>query len=244
MVPAWLHFLSVAYLLFGWFCAAVLTADLLRRPQPMWIMNLVWPITALFGTIWILWQYFTYGRAASSSEARRAGRRQGVRSHKNMTPFPIAVGNGTLHCGSGCALGDVCAEWLVYAFPKVAVAFGWHSLFSDKMFPVWVLDYVFAFVFGIFFQYFSIVPMRGLSFSAGIAAAVKADALSLTAWQIGMYGFMAIAYFAIFRRGFGVRLEVGSFEFWFMMQIAMIVGFLTAYPANWWLIKHGLKEKM
>jgi hypothetical protein len=39
-------------------------------------------------------------------------------------------------------------------------------------------------------------------------------------------------------------VEVNSFEFWFMMQIAMIVGFMTSYPANWWLIKRGLKEKM
>ena len=29
-----------------------------------------------------------------------------------------------------------------------------------------------------------------------------------------------------------------------MMQIAMICGFVTAYPVNWWLIRAGLKEKM
>lgn len=29
-----------------------------------------------------------------------------------------------------------------------------------------------------------------------------------------------------------------------MMQIAMFAGFLTAYPANWWLLKKGLKEAM
>ena len=27
-----------------------------------------------------------------------------------------------------------------------------------------------------------------------------------------------------------------------MMQIAMGFGFLTSYPVNWWLIKHGVKE--
>jgi hypothetical protein len=42
----------------------------------------------------------------------------------------------------------------------------------------------------------------------------------------------------------GVRLEVNSVEFWFMMQIAMLCGFATSYPVNWWLIKAGLKEKM
>jgi hypothetical protein len=31
---------------------------------------------------------------------------------------------------------------------------------------------------------------------------------------------------------------------WFMMQIAMLVGFLTSYLANWWLVRSGVKEKM
>jgi len=78
----------------------------------------------------------------------------------------------------------------------------------------------------------------------GIWAAVKADTLSLTAWQIGMYGFMAFAYFYLFRDLLGTSLQVNTVEFWFMMQIAMICGFMTAYPINWWLIRTGVKEKM
>ena len=31
---------------------------------------------------------------------------------------------------------------------------------------------------------------------------------------------------------------------WFMMQIAMVCGFPTSYPVNWWLITSGIKEKM
>ena len=59
-----------------------------------------------------------------------------------------------------------------------------------------------------------------------------------------MYGFMAIAQFCLFRTLLGVRLEVASPEFWFMMQIAMIAGFCASYPINWWLIKAGIKERM
>lgn len=59
-----------------------------------------------------------------------------------------------------------------------------------------------------------------------------------------MYGFMAFAYFVIFRDGFGVRLEANTVEFWFMMQIAMLCGFATAYPVNWWLIRTGFTERM
>jgi len=28
------------------------------------------------------------------------------------------------------------------------------------------------------------------------------------------------------------------------MQVGMILGFLTSYPANAWLIRHGIKEGM
>jgi hypothetical protein len=63
------------------------------------------------------------------------------------------------------------------------------------------------------FQYFTIAPMRGLSLGKGIVASIKADALSLTAWRCGMYGFMAIAHFVIFQIGFGTKLEPASPSF-------------------------------
>ncbi len=126
----------------------------------------------------------------------------------------------------------------------MAVWLGWKSIFPDKIFAVWVLDFIFAFAFGVAFQYFTIKPMRDLSPAQGLVQAVKADTLSLTAWQVGMYGFMAIAYFWIFGTLLGTRLEVDSVEFWFMMQIAMMFGFATAYPVNWWLVKSGIKERM
>ena len=68
--------------------------------------------------------------------------------------------------------------------------------------------------------------------------------LSLSAWQIGMYEFMAVASSWIFRGVLGARLEVNTPEFWWMMQVAMLCGFATSYQVNWWLIRSGIKEKM
>jgi hypothetical protein len=244
VIPGWLHGLSIAALLLGALCAVVITADEVRHPQHMWIMNVVWPVTALFGTAWIVWQYFTYGRLATHERAHAAMERHEEMPSTAQTPFPIMVANGSLHCGSGCTLGDICAEWLVYLVPAVAVWFGWHALFGDEMFAAWVVDYLFAYSFGIVFQYFTIKPMRNLSVGQGIWAAVKADTLSLTAWQFGMYGFMAFAHFVIFQDLLGTKLTADRVEFWFMMQVAMLCGFVTSYPVNWWLIRAGLKEKM
>jgi hypothetical protein len=86
--------------------------------------------------------------------------------------------------------------------------------------------------------------MRLLGFRDVILTAIKSDALTVTAWQIGMYGFMALANFYLFGTLIGVKLEVNTPEFWFMIQIAMMVGFVTAYPMTWWLIGLGIKEQM
>lgn len=228
-IPPWLHALSIASLVIALLTASGIALDLLRRPQRMGIMNLVWPLSALFGSVAVLWLYWTYGRADDRKKKEGMG---------------YSVATGALHCGSGCTLGDISAEWLAVAFPAIATWFGWPHLFHDRMFAVWVLDFLFAFAFGIVFQYYSVAPMRGLSLRDGIIAAFKADTLSLTAWQVGMYGFMAIAIFLIFRPLFGVMLQADSVEFWFMMQIAMLFGFATAYPVNWWLIRKGIKEAM
>ncbi|MBU2724439.1 DUF4396 domain-containing protein [Acidithiobacillus ferridurans] len=245
MIPYWLYVASIFALVFGFAAAGVIMIDEMRDPQHMWIMNVVWPVVALFGTVLAVWAYFRYGRRATMEAGMNAKTDAREPSGKSVTPFPVMVGKATLHCGSGCTLGDIGAEWLAFAFPAIAVWFGWHWLFSEKPFAVWVLDFIFAFVIGIAFQYFTIVPMRHLTPTEGVKAALKADALSLTAWQIGMYGFMAFANLYYFPHVFGVRLEVDSVEFWFMMQIAMLCGFfITSYPVNWWLLRSGIKEMM
>lgn len=244
MIPSWLHLLAIFSLALGFICAAIILIDVLRDPQHMWIMNVVWPVTALFASVLALAGYYAYGKLATKRQVMEAKARGEEMPSKRQTPFAAMVGKGASHCGSGCALGDILAEWLAFAFPVLAVWLGWQSIFPEKIFAVWVLDFIFAFLFGIAFQYFTIKPMRGLSPGQGLVQALKADTLSLTAWQVGMYGFMAVAHFWIFSSLLGARLEVPSFEFWFMMQIAMLCGFITAYPVNWWLLKSGIKEKM
>jgi hypothetical protein len=226
MVPFGLHILAMLSLVLSFFMAIAVAVHVSHHPQHMKIMNLVWPLTALYGGVFGFWFYGRYGHAHGKA------------------PFPVSVATGTTHCGAGCTLGDIVAEWLCFGVPTVAVWFGWHSLFAEKMFAVWIVDFIFAFVFGIIFQYFAIAPMRNLSLGEGIVAALKADTLSLTAWQVGMYGFMALAQYFYFQPLLGKMLEADTPEFWFTMQLAMLCGFITSYPVNWWLIKTGIKERM
>jgi hypothetical protein len=86
--------------------------------------------------------------------------------------------------------------------------------------------------------------MRKLTPAEGIIAALKADIASITSWQLGMYGAMALIQFGWFRPCFGHIARVDSPEFWFATQLAMLSGLIVSYPANWWLLRAGVKEEM
>lgn len=230
-MPEWLQILSIASLVLAGLCAAIVAVDLVKHQQKMWIMNVVWPITALYAGPLAVLAYFKAGRLSSKKSVREAKAR-GEENPGKKKPFWQIAAVGSTHCGSGCTLGDLAAEWIVFAAPIV--------IFGHKMFGAWLLDFIFAYLFGIAFQYFTIKPMKNLSPGQGLWAAIKADTLSLTAWQIGMYGWMAIATFVLFGR----EIPKTSPVFWFMMQIAMLAGFITSYPVNWWLIRKGMKEAM
>jgi len=129
-VPTWLHVLAIVSLASGIAIAAGIAWYLARRPQHMWIMNVVWPVTALYGTYAALWGYLRHGRSAMQHGAMRhdathmsmAGMKAGgAHPHEPPPSFAVAVGKATTHCGSGCTLGDIIAEWLAFAFPVVAV---------------------------------------------------------------------------------------------------------------------------
>ncbi|MBS1690454.1 MAG: DUF4396 domain-containing protein [Bacteroidetes bacterium] len=202
-------------------CGVIVLVDILNgNKQKMPVMNIVWPVTALYAGPLGLLSYYAIGRKSS----RYGGDKQ--------KPFWQSAVVGTLHCGAGCTLGDICAEGLTNITPITIVA--------NKLYNGWILDFILAFLIGIIFQYYAIKPMRNLSVKEGIVAALKADSLSLTFWQIGMYGWMAICRFLIFNH----PLDKGAPVFWFMMQIAMLFGFVTAYGINWYLLKKGIKEEM
>jgi hypothetical protein len=82
--------------------------------------------------------------------------------------------------------------------------------------------------------------MRHLSIKAALVAAIKADTLSIIAFQVGMYAWMALVHFRLF----AYHLKPNVPAYWLMMQVAMVCGFITSIPMNKWLIAKGLKEKM
>jgi hypothetical protein len=229
---AWIS-LGVAFL-----CALVIAIDEMRHPQTMWIMNLVWPISALYFSVFSLWGYLSFGRGmtknsmhAMSMEQMQHENRQEGKVSRDPTWRQIAVSDS--HCGAGCVIGDIIAEFSLFAL-------GW-MLFGYSLYAEYAGDLLLAWLFGIAFQYFAIAPMRNLSLGQGLIAAVRSDTLSIVTFEIGLFAWMALTFFVFFPHPHLMPTEAG---YWFMMQIGMIFGFFTSYPMNRWLIKAGWKEAM
>lgn len=235
----WLHLLAIGSVGLGVVSALWLSLDTIRHPPPMAVMRVVWPACALFGSWLVVAFYWRHGRG----DARRMPQ-PAAEATPRQSPHWVQVTKATLHCGSGCALGDLLAESLLGTMPAAAVLFGWHWLFHDRLFASWVLDCLLALLLGLGFQYFTIAPMRGLGLAEGLRAAAKADLASLTAWQVGMLAVMALWQWVLFPSCRGHRASAGTVEFWWAMQTAMLAGFVTSYPVNRWLLRRGLKEPM
>jgi hypothetical protein len=216
-----LDILSWISISLGVLTAAILLIDVLAHPQEMWIMNIVWPVTGLYFPLIGFWLYRIMGRpmAADAPPSAEKPHWQGI--------FVSAT-----HCGSGCVIGDILGAPIVFGFG--------FTLFGAALFAEYVVEFVLAYVFGIAFQFFAIRSMRRLSAGEALRDAIKADTLALVAFELGMFAWMAISDYVLLPSHMGP----GNIVFWFMMQIGMVFGFLTSYPANWLLIRWGIKSPM
>jgi hypothetical protein len=112
-------------------------------------------------------------------------------------------------------------------------------LAGRTLFAEYIGDYTLALAFGIVFQYFAIAPIRGLGLSDGLKAAARADFFSLTFFELGLFGWMALMAFVFVPAPH--HLTPNSVAYWFLMQVGMIAGFATSCPANVWLVNRGIK---
>jgi Domain of unknown function (DUF4396) len=272
VAPRWLTALAWCYLGICFVCAGVIAYDIVfdRRRQPMGVMNFVFPITALYFGPLALAFYWHWGRPpstqlgatmsmspiATSADASLISRDHHAmhdRPHQNMVraealidrdrpsapaerrrPGWVTMAVEVSHCGSGCTIGDVIAEFAVFWLALTIAGSG--------MAAEYVSDYALALIFGIMFQYFAIAPMRHLGLKDGLVQATKADFVSLTAFEIGLFSWMAVMAYILFPAPH--RLTPASAAFWLLMQVGMMIGFSTSWPANVWLVKRGIKVPM
>jgi len=225
-MPHWIETLGAIWVPLSVATALLVAIDilLLGRRQHMAIMDAVWPLTMLYwGPLGLVF-YGWFGRAPRRMQHDHEGHGHGAK------PMWQSVFTGASHCGAGCALGDLTGEWLAFATAfKLA-----GSVMGGKL----LLAFVLAYGLGLVFQFFSVAPMRGLGLKDGLVAAAKADTLSLLAYELGMFAVM-IAVGALWPNA-----TPENWGYWLAMQVAMVAGFATTYPVNWWLVARGTKEAM
>jgi hypothetical protein len=110
-IPAWLTIISWIFISIGLLSAALILADiyLLGYREDVTIMEAVWPLTALYAGPIALAAYAAWGRPTSPRWLKPRGR-GGL-----SKPFWAGTAVSATHCGAGCVLGDLIAEWTVFA---------------------------------------------------------------------------------------------------------------------------------
>jgi hypothetical protein len=209
-------------IILGFVTAAIILVDEIAHPQEMAIMNIVWPVTGLYFPLNGLWFYYATGRPMTADAPQR----------RQEKPRWQGVFVSATHCGSGCVIGDIIGAPIVFAFSL--------TLLGERLFAEYVVEFVLAYLFGIAFQFFPIRVMGQVSAGEALKDAIKADTLSLVAFEVGMFAWMAVVACVLLPP----PPKANSIVFWFVMQIGMIFGFLTTYPANSLLIRRGIKQGM
>lgn len=119
-----LHTFSIWFLIVSGTAVFILALDVTRHPQKMAIMNWVWPITGLYFGPFTLWTYYRFGRQTHSGQNE---------DQKKEQPYWQKVWKGVTHCGAGCTLGDLIAEWSVFG-----AAF---TFFGARLYTNYIFDF-------------------------------------------------------------------------------------------------------
>ncbi len=133
----------------------------------------------------------------------------------------------TMHCAAGDGIG-IIAGAVIGAFLALT---DWGDF---------VLEYALGFGFGwVFFQAFAMRDMAGGSFTRSLKETFVPELVSMNVLMAGMMVTMK----TLMPRLPGANDPLNP-AFWFVMSMALMVGFAAAYPVNWWLVTRNMKHGM
>ena len=126
--------------------------------------------------------------------------------------------SATLHCLTGCAIGEVLGMVL-------ATWWGWSTL------PSLVLATALAFFFGYLLTFRS-VRRAGLGFGAAVRVALAADTVSILTMEVVDNAFLVLLPGAM-------EATLTSALFWWSLAAALAIAFVVTVPVNHWMIGRG-----
>ncbi|MEU3641973.1 DUF4396 domain-containing protein [Lentzea sp. NPDC034063] len=126
--------------------------------------------------------------------------------------------SATLHCLTGCAIGEVLGM-------VIGTALGWGNLATV------VLSVVLAFVFG---YSLTIRPVlrSGLAFKAALGVALAADTVSIAVMEVVDNAVMLLVPGAM-------NAGLANWVFWAALVFSLAVAFVVTVPVNRWMIARG-----
>ena len=133
----------------------------------------------------------------------------------------------TMHCVAGDGVG-------ILAGAVLSTVFGLTGLAEV------LVEYILGFAFGwTIFQALFMRDMTGGSYRRALKGTFMSELLSMNLLMAGMVPtVMALK----------VRITSAADpmtpSFWFVMSMGLLVGFIVAYPMNWWLVANHLKHGM
>lgn len=124
----------------------------------------------------------------------------------------------TLHCLMGCAIGEIAGM-------VMGTAWNWSN------FTTVVASIVLAFVFGLSL---SIMPLlkAGLSFQQAFPVVLAADTLSIATMEVFDNLIMVVIPGAM-------NAGLVNPIFWWSLPLGLAVGYIAAFPVNYFLLKKG-----
>ncbi|UUV36263.1 DUF4396 domain-containing protein [Amycolatopsis roodepoortensis] len=126
--------------------------------------------------------------------------------------------SATLHCLTGCAIGEVLGM-------VIGTALGWGNVATI------VLAVALAFVFGYALTMRGVLR-AGVGFKQALKVALAADTVSILVMEIIDNAVMVVVPGAM-------EAGLASWLFWGALAFALFVAFLLTTPVNKWLIGRG-----
>jgi len=139
------------------------------------------------------------------------------RSHSNLS---LAI-SATLHCLLGCGLGEVFGVFIGFAFGLSFVV----SL---------IIGIVAGFIFGYLLGILPLLKGR-LSFIVATKIVLATETLSIITMETGE--ILTEIFFPKF-----ANLTLSNLLFWVGLVAALLVGFIAAFPVNYYLVKRGIRH--
>jgi hypothetical protein len=146
-----------------------------------------------------------------------AGHHHGDSHGHGVVSWAMAA-KATLHCLTGCAIGEVLGM-------IIGTALGWGNV------PTMALAIVLAFFFGYALTLWAVMR-AGVSLKAAIGVALAADTLSITVMEVVDNGVLLLVPGAM-------DAHLSDALFWGALAFAFLVAFLITTPVNKWMIGRG-----